>query len=92
MQGPNEFLVTGTFKDWDRWADLHKITVPTLVLGARHDTMDPAEIEKMGRLIPNAQVGICENGSHMSMWDDPEAYFGFIQSFVRDVESGRLQS
>ena len=22
MQGPNEFVVTGTFKDWDRWKDL----------------------------------------------------------------------
>ena len=31
MQGPNEFVVTGTFKDWDRWKDLPKIEVPTLV-------------------------------------------------------------
>ena len=21
MQGPNEFVVTGTFKNWERWAD-----------------------------------------------------------------------
>ncbi len=27
MQGPNEFVVTGTFKGWDRWADLPKIGV-----------------------------------------------------------------
>ena len=26
MQGPNEFVVTGTFKDWDRWEDLRKST------------------------------------------------------------------
>src|SRR5499427_1543834 len=25
MQGPNEFVVTGTFKDWDRWKDLRGI-------------------------------------------------------------------
>jgi proline iminopeptidase len=87
MQGPNEFVITGTFKDWDRWADLEQITVPTLVIGGRHDTMNPADIEHMGELIPNATVGICENGSHMSMWDDPEAYFGYIKSFVKRVES-----
>lgn len=89
MQGPNEFLVTGTFKDWDRWDDLHRIHVPTLVLGARYDTMNPADIEEMGRRIPNSRVGICENGSHMSMWDDPDAYFRFIRCFVEDVEAGR---
>ena len=26
---------------WDRTNDLAKIAVPTLVIGARHDTMDP---------------------------------------------------
>ena len=48
MQGPNEFVVTGTFKDWDRWKDLAKITVPTLVIGARYDEMNPDDIRKMG--------------------------------------------
>ena len=48
MQGPNEFVVTGTFKDWDRWKDLSKIEVPTLVIGARYDEMNPDDIRKMG--------------------------------------------
>ncbi len=56
MQGPNEFVVTGTFKDWDRWNDLSKITVPTLLIGAKYDEMDPEDIKKMGRLIPNSRV------------------------------------
>ena len=91
MQGPNEFLVTGTFKDWNRWDDVHHIKVPTLVLGGRYDTMDPADIEEMGRRIQNSTVGICENGSHMSMWDDADAYFGFIKSFVHNVEEGHIK-
>lgn len=88
MQGPNEFFVNGTFKDWDRWDDLNQITVPTLVIGARHDTMDPKDIEEMGRRIPNASVGICENGSHLAMWDDTAAYFALIKQFVANVERG----
>ena len=88
MQGPNEFVVTGNFKDWNRWEDLHEIAVPTLLSVGRHDTMRPAEIEEMGRRIPNSRVSVCENGSHLSMWDDPDAYFAAIVDFVRDVEAG----
>jgi proline iminopeptidase len=91
MQGPNEFVVTGTFKDWDRWKDLPKITVPTLVVGAKYDTMDPEDIRKMGRLIPNSRVAICENGSHLAMWDDQEAYFRHLLGFLRDVQAGKMR-
>lgn len=89
MQGPNEFVVTGTFKDWDRWADLPKIGVPTLVIGARYDEMDPEDIKKMGRAIPHSRVAICENGSHLAMWDDQEAYFRHLLRFLKDVDAGR---
>lgn len=90
MQGANEFVVTGTFKDWDRWADLHKIQVPTQLLVGRHDTMAPSDIEEMGRRIPNSRVGICENGSHLAMWDDRDAYFTYLLNFLHDVEGGKF--
>ncbi len=92
MQGPNEFMVTGNFKDWDRWADLHRITVPTLLSVGRHDTMRPEDIEEMGRRIPNSRVSICENGSHLSMWDDADTYFTALQAFLHDVEQGTFQA
>ena len=47
MQGPNEFVVTGNFKDWDRWKDLPKITVPTLLIGAKYDTMSVEDIRSI---------------------------------------------
>ncbi|MCL6453369.1 MAG: proline iminopeptidase-family hydrolase [Alicyclobacillus sp.] len=87
MQGPNEFVVTGTFRDWDRWADLAHIQVPTHLLVGRYDSMSVEDIEEMGRLIPEATVTVCENGSHLSMWDDQEAYFSAILDFVRRVET-----
>jgi len=88
MQGANEFVVTGTFKDWDRWEDLHRISVPTQLLVGRHDSMAPEDIEEMGRRIPHSRVGICENGSHLAMWDDAEAYFDYLFRFLNDVENG----
>jgi proline iminopeptidase len=92
MQGPNEFVVTGTFKDWDRWKDLPRITVPTLLIGGRYDEMDPQDIRKMGRLIPNSRTVICDNGSHLAMWDDQEAYFDALIPFLQDVEKGRFRA
>src|SRR5216683_6158168 len=87
MQGPNEFVVTGTFKDWDRWSDLKEIRVPTLLSVGRFDTMSVADIERMGSLIPHARVAVCERGSHCSMYDDQENYFRDLIRFIKDVET-----
>lgn len=87
MQGPNEFIVTGTLKEWDRWSDLHEIKVPTLLMGARYDTMNPEEIKRMGMMIPFSRVSICEEGSHLAMYDDQENYFRDLLQFLNDVEN-----
>jgi proline iminopeptidase len=90
MQGPNEFVITGNFKDWDRWADLPKITVPTFLPVGRFDEMNPEDIAREGRLIPRSRVLVCEKGSHLSLWDDQEAYFAGLLKFFDDVEAGRF--
>ena len=90
MQGPNEFVVNGTFKDWDRWKDLPRITVPTLLMVGRYDTMSVDDIRRMGRAIPKSRVVVCENGSHLSMWDDQETYFRELLRFWKDVDAGRF--
>jgi len=83
MQGPNEFLITGNLKTWDRWADLPKIKVPTLVMGAAHDEMDPEQVRREGRLIPGAKTWIGKNGSHLCMYDDQDAYFAALVPFLK---------
>ena len=55
LQGPNEFVVTGRFKNWDRWADLPKIQVPTLAICGGHDTMDPGQLQRMAKLMPHGR-------------------------------------
>jgi len=87
MQGPNEFVVNGNLKDWDRWDDLPDIDVPTLLSVGEYDTMPPRHIEAMGRRMPDARVQVIENAGHMAMWDNPDAYFDGIAGFVRDVEN-----
>lgn len=90
MQGPNEFVITGTFKDWDRWNEIKNIKVPTLLVVGRYDTMSTQDIQKMGELIPSSRFVICENGSHLSMYDDQETYFRALIKFVKDVETNKF--
>lgn len=85
MQGPSEFGISGELATWDRSADLPRITVPTLVIGAEHDTMDPGYMRWMANRLPHGEYLHCPDGSHMAMWDDPETYHGGIVRFIRGV-------
>jgi proline iminopeptidase len=86
MQGPNEFVISGNLKNWDKWKDLPRIETPTLVIGARYDTMNPEDLQKMSELMPNARLAICENGSHLTLYDDQECYFRHLLEFLRANE------
>lgn len=90
MQGPSELGISGTLEQWDRTADLREITVPTLVIGARYDTMDPKHMEAMATQLPNGCYLYCPSGSHLAMYDDQAAYFEGLVSFIRDVDAGRF--
>lgn len=89
MQGPSEFGVAGRLVNWDRSKDLPKIKVPTLVIGAMHDTMDPEHMKWMATQVQNGRSLICPNGSHCAMWDDQETYFKGLISFIKDVDAGK---
>jgi proline iminopeptidase len=52
-------------------------------MGAKYDEMDPEQIRREGRLIPNARTWISERGSHLAMWDDAEGYFGALMPFLQ---------
>jgi proline iminopeptidase len=85
MQGPSELGLSGTLSDWDRTGDLHTITVPTLVIGATHDTMDPKHMEWMASQIPAGRYLHCPDGSHLSQYDDPEHWFSGVIDFMTSL-------
>ncbi len=88
MQGPSEFGIAGRLATWDRSADLPKIAVPTLVIGAQHDTMDPEHMKWMSTQVQNGSYLYCPNGSHMSMYDDQETYMRGVIKFIKAVDDG----
>jgi proline iminopeptidase len=86
MQGPSELGASGKLVDWDRSADLASIEVPTLVIGARYDTMDPKHMEWMAGQFPKGSYLSCPEGSHMAMYDDQATYFEGLIKFLREVD------
>jgi proline iminopeptidase len=92
MQGPSEFGITGdaTLKDWDITSKLKTLTVPTLAIGSKYDTMDPEHMKWISKEVKNGRFLFCPNGSHLSQYDDQEHYFPGIIQFLRDVDNGNF--
>ena len=88
MQGPSEFGIAGNLEKWDRKADLPRLAVPTLTIGAQYDTMDPAHMKWMAGQVQNGSHLYCPNGSHMAMYDDQETYMKGLITFLKAVDKG----
>jgi proline iminopeptidase len=89
MQGPSELGASGKIEKWDRSADLKKIRVPTLVVGAKYDTMDPKYMQWMSEQLPKGRYLDCPNGSHLALYDDQVTWFDGVIKFIKDVDQGR---
>jgi proline iminopeptidase len=83
MQGPSELGISGKLTNWDVSKQLPNITVPTLVIGAKHDTMDPEYMKWMATQFKSGTYLYCQNGSHMCMYDDQETYFKGLIDFLK---------
>jgi proline iminopeptidase len=88
MQGPSELGISpaATLAEWSRFADLGGIDVPALVIGAAHDTMDPAHMEEVARRLPHGSYLYCPNGSHMAMYDDQQTYFEGLIRWLKGLD------
>ena len=90
MQGPSELGASGKLMHWDRSAELRRIGVQSLTVGARHDTMDPSHMESMARSMPHGHYLYCSDGSHSAMYDDQERYFAGLIAFLHEVDRQAL--
>ncbi len=82
MQGPNEFLYIGNLKDWNRIPDMHQLTMPALIITGTHDEIGPACAIRMDNAMPNSEVSVLPNSSHVPFFEEPEAYFTTLQDFL----------
>ena len=93
MQGHSEFGITGnaSLKNWDVKDRLKTITIPTLSIGSKYDTMDPEHMKWIANEVQNGRFLFCANGSHLSQYDDQKTYFKGLIKFIKDVDNGTFK-
>ena len=90
MQGPSEFGISGRLAKWDIKNRLHELTIPTLMIGAKYDTMDPKAMEEQSKLVQKGRYLYCPNGSHLAMWDDQKVFMSGVIQFIHDVNTNKF--
>lgn len=91
MQGYSEFGMTknATLKNWDVSNRLKEISVPTLIIGGKYDTMDPKYMEWMSNQVQHGRSLILNSG-HIGQYDDPKNYFSGLIKFLNDVNNNQF--
>ena len=72
MNGPSEFHVIGSIRDWQSKDRLGEVDVPTLLVSGRHDEATPALQETLVRGIAGAEWEVFEDSSHMPHVEERE--------------------
>jgi proline iminopeptidase len=89
MNGPNEFTITGTIRDYDATPRLGEIRIPTLVTTGRYDEVTPAVAESIHRGIHGSRLVRFEESSHMAFWEERGLYMDTVAGFLREHSGNR---
>lgn len=87
MQGPSEFTITGTFKDFNVTGFLPQVRVPTLLTVGEFDEVGPALVRTHAALIPGARFEVLPGSAHITTWDAPEANLRVVREFLHYADS-----
>lgn len=82
MNGPSEFLVTGSLRDWTVVDRLHAVVAPTLVITGRHDEATPDTVRPFLERIPGVRWVVFEQSSHMPHLEERERFADVVQEFL----------
>jgi L-proline amide hydrolase len=82
MNGPSEFHVIGSIKDWQSKGRLGSIGVPTLLVSGRHDEATPALQDTLKAGIPDAEWVVFEESSHTPHLEERERYMRVVGDWL----------
>lgn len=85
MNGPSEFHVTGTLRDWSVIDYCPKITVPTLLISGRHDEATPATVQPYFDLIPDVRWEIFEESSHLPHLEEADRFHQVMRAYLSEL-------
>jgi L-proline amide hydrolase len=84
MNGPSEFHCIGTLKYWNIHDQLHKISVPTLLMSGAYDEATPAMVQEIHRRIPDVLWELFPNSSHMPHIEEPERFARVLNGYLSE--------
>jgi pimeloyl-ACP methyl ester carboxylesterase len=71
-------------------ADLHRITVPTLLVWGKDDRVTPSDVaERFHQLIPESELVFITNCGHAPMLERPEAFNEIVEEWLRETAPRR---
>ena len=82
MNGPSEFHVVGSLKDWDITDELHRISVPTLLISGEHDEATPFIVKQIHDRIPGALWELFPESSHLPHIEEPARFKRVALAFL----------
>lgn len=86
MNGPSEFHVIGSIRDWSSTDRLASIGVPTFVLSGEHDEATPALqvplVEGIGADGTEVEQTVMAGCSHLPMWEQREEYARLVAAWL----------
>ncbi|KAJ7185275.1 proline-specific peptidase [Mycena filopes] len=82
MIGPSEFNITGTMKAWTVVDDIHKISVPTLLINGRYDDAQDVGVVPFFKRLPKVKWVQFAESSHMPFFEESERFFQIVGDFL----------
>jgi L-proline amide hydrolase len=82
MNGPSEFHVVGSIKDWNVKQRLREIDVPVLLVSGRYDEATPALQETLKAGIPNCEWTVFEESSHTPHMEERKSYMQVVGDWL----------
>ena len=82
MNGPSEFQVIGSLRDWNITPRLHDVRVPALVISGQHDEATPNVIRPLVQSLPAARWELIGDASHTPHLEQPERFLGLVEAFL----------
>ncbi len=86
MNGPTEFHVIGTMKDWTIEDRLSSIIAPTLLISGRHDEATPLVVAPYVENIPGCRWVVFEKSSHMPHVEEKELCLKTVSEFLKELD------
>jgi L-proline amide hydrolase len=83
MNGPTEFHVIGTMKDWTIEDRLPLIDAPTLLISGRYDEATPEVVRPYVERVPGCQWIVFEQSSHMPHVEEQDACLKAVSDFLK---------